>query len=573
MKKEYNIRSFFIFIGFIVFYAILIIALYNIQILQKNFFSQLGEKQYETSITTTPPRAPIFDRNGNMLALNKDIVSAFLLPKQIKDPKNLETFLKKHFPESHKRLDKNLRKHFIFIKRKLSKKDIKLIKDSNVEDIHLLKEPNRYYSLECAGPIVGITDIDNNGQFGIEYLFNKQLSGTPTTSSLEKDARSGLFYIKKETTVQGAQGTPVRLTIDSDLQFLCQEEIEEVVDRLEAREGCAMILNPTNGDILAIANYPTFNPNNTTKIDIGLTKNRAVSDVYEPGSVVKAFMAMAALEENVTSPDEIINCRSTRFTTIDRIPVSTIQAHGHLSFTDVIAKSNNIGVVLIAKRLGKTLYDYYKKVGFGAKTGVLLPGEESGFVNPPEKWSAYSLRSLSFGYEITTTLLQLAQAFSIIANDGYMIRPRIILDDNTNLQQKIGPMFSEKTLLTIKEILETSITKGTSRRAAIRGYYIIGKTGTANIIIDGEYSPNRSAYTFSGIIGKGSYKRIIVTMVKDSPKKNLYAANVAAPLFEQIAEKVLIHDRVIKKPKKKVKREKQNFYSRGYSTKNTGTVS
>ena len=197
------------------------------------------------------------------------------------------------------------------------------------------------------------------------------------------------------------------------------------------------------------------------------------------------------------------------------------------------------------------LYDHYKRVGFGEKTGIRLHGEHVGFVNHPKNWSAYSLRSLSFGYEITITLLQLAQAFSIIANDGYLIRPRILLNDNENINNITGPLYSEETIDITRKILEESITKGTSRRAAIKGYKIMGKTGTANMVTNGEYSTQRCAYSFSGIIEKDDYKRIIVLFIKDSPKKNLYAANVAAPLFERIAEKVLIHDRVIKTKKEK----------------------
>ena len=345
---------------------------------------------------------------------------------------------------------------------------------------------------------------------------------------------------------------------------MCQEEIEEIAEKLEAKEGSAIILNPTNGDILAIANYPTFDPNNTSELEIEKTKNKAISDAYEPGSVIKVFMAMAALEEGVVEPDEEINCRGTRLTHIDKIPVSTLVAHGILPFSEVIGRSNNIGVVLVAKRVGEKLYDHYRKVGFGKQTGIKLHGEHLGFVNHPKNWSAYSLRSLSFGYEITITLLQLAQAFSIIANDGYLVRPRILLDDNENIKNIVGPLYSEKTIDTIKEILEESITKGTSRRASIKGYKIMGKTGTANMVVDGEYSSQRCAYSFSGIIEKGDYRRIIVLFIKDSPKKNLYAANVAAPLFERIAEKVLIHDRIIKSKEEKRPNDEnsQNYFTR-----------
>ncbi|MDP3889034.1 MAG: penicillin-binding protein 2 [bacterium] len=545
MINQFKLHSSIVFIVFCAGYAVIIFNLYLIQIRDSTFFTQIGSQQYHVTVTQTPPRAPIFDRSGkHYLAMNNDCLSAFALPTKITHPERLKSFLKRHFPQALEQLHKKKNKYFMYVKRKLSKEQLDLITKANLADIYLLHESSRFYPIESAASIVGLTDIDNKGVLGIELMCDKTLAGIPTTLSLEKDARSGYFYFKKETKKMGSLGNPVCLTIDSDLQFLVHEEIQKTHDQFAAQESAAIIMDPKNGEILAMASFPLFNPNDTQQLIIEQTKNKLITDAHELGSVMKVFTALAALQEGVVTPDELIDCKNSKTAFIDGRKINTVEARGIIPFCDVIAYSNNIGIATVAKRLGPSLYDYYLKLGFGNKTNIELPGENKGFVNPPENWSKQSIISLSYGYEISATLLQLACAFSLIANNGYAVKPTLILNTSpTNTAKE--KLFSDTAIKIIKDILERTTQNGTAQRAAIQGYTIMSKTGTANLLTDGIYDPNKNIYTCAGIVQKGEYQRVVVTFVKQAQRKNLYAATVAAPLFEKVVQKMLIHERIV----------------------------
>lgn len=544
MKQRYKIRIVAIFLLFLLLYAAIIINLSRIQIWQHEFFTNLGDKQYSMTVTKNPPRAAIYDRTKTrFLALNKDSISAFIVPNNLKDSDGVKRFLKKHFPDAAERLAHNRDSKFMYVKRKLSDDQIELISKSNLSDIQLLHEPTRFYPLDAAAQIIGITDIDNHGLAGIELQFNKQLAGTPTTLTLEKDARSGRFYFKKETTIPGITGTPISLSIDSDLQFLVQEELQKTIEAFNAKEGSVIVMNPLNGEIVAMVSYPTFDPNGRDAVNPEYMKSKCITEAYELGSVIKVFAALAALDEKVVTLDEQIDCKNTNTTYIDGRRINTPFKDGVISFAEVIAFSNNIGTAIVAKRVGTQLYDHYRKIGFGDKTNIEFPGEQKGFVNPPKKWSKQSIISLSYGYEITATLLQLACAFALIANNGHSIQPTLLLDAGHKPSEKA--LYNPDSMRDIRYILEQTTLIGSTKRAAVKGYTILSKTGTANILIDGQYRPEKNIYTCAGIIEKNGYKRVVVTFIKEASKPNLFAATVAAPLFERVAQKVLIHDAII----------------------------
>lgn len=543
MDKTHKIRTSFVFFLFCLLFAIGLLNLYALQIKQHTFFADLGTQQYYFTLTTYPPRASILDRQGIPLALNKETLSAFMLPRMVKEQTALKRFLKKYFPEAHERLLKNPNNQFAYIKRKLSEAEQKIIKEHNIKDVHLLNEPSRFYPIEASGTLTGITNIDNKGLFGIELEFNKQLTGQPNTTILEKDARSGLFYFSKQTAKEGIAGKPVSLTIDGNLQFLVHEELLDAIKRFDSTEGAAIVMNPESGEILAMASYPTFNPNDTTSLNQVSTKNTAVTESYEFGSVLKTFCALAALEEGVVTPDEEIDCMDTKTAYLDGRQVNTVLTLGKASFTEIIKKSNNIGIAKVAKRLDTKLYDHYRKLGFGTKTNINFPGERDGFVMPPDQWSKQSIISLSYGYEITNTLLQLARAFSVFANDGYLVTPRLLLNQEVPGPQKI---YSTESIDAMRQILEeTTSSQGTAKYAAVHGYKTLGKTSTTNLLHEGEYDPNKNMYGFAGIVEKDDYKRVIVCFLKESKRHNIYASTVSAPFFEKIAEKTLMHDKIL----------------------------
>lgn len=534
------IRSVIVVFIFIILYTAIAFNLYVIQIKQTSFFKQLGDRQYNVTIQTYPERGTIYDRNNIPVAVNKDCYSAFILPKLITNKENLILCLQQNFPQSVDRLEHNKNKNFMFVKRNLSDQEINLIEQQNIPDIHLLKESSRFYPFHSLGTIIGITDVENNGLFGIEQQFNTQLAGSATTYTLKKDAKIRHFYFAQETTQQGVDAESINLTIDADLQFKFQNILDETVKQCEAKEAGALALDPETGEILAMVSYPYFDPNNTKELDLQNTKNRPVTECFETGSVIKVFATLAALEEEVVTIDEIIDCESTKETKLDNIRIRTVVPHGKIPFIDVIKFSNNIGIVKIMKRVGSDLYDYYKLLGFGELTGINLTGEQKGFVNHPSNWSAYSIQSLSYGYEITTSLLHLARAFALIMNGGYLVTPTII---KTNFFKKHGPLISQHTLNDLQKILEETVESGTGRRAKIAGYKVLGKTGTSNLLQQGTYDDRKHLYTFVGAIQSGEYKRIIVAYVKES-KAVTYSSLVAAPLFKKLAETMLLHEQI-----------------------------
>lgn len=572
MTEKFKLRVNTIFCILLICYLLLVLKVYVIQIKQGPFYKKMATNQYALVVETTPPRALIYDRNDSPIAFNTFRLSAFITPSKLLNSKNLKNFLQKNFPLAAQRLQKNFKAHFIFIKRYLTDEELNIINKAGLEDIYFLKEPNRFYSSDSMGQILGITNSDNKGLFGIEAIYNDTLGGKPSCYLLEREARSGHFYFQKETKTSGNEGKSIKLTIDSTLQFLAHDELKDFVESIGANEGAVLIIDPTNGDILVMAQYPNFNLNDRQNLDLEKTKNRVLTETYELGSVIKIFLALAALEEQSVTPEELINCENRKETYVDGIRIGTHDAHGTITFSQVIELSNNIGTSKVAKRLGHKLYNHYLKCGFGQKTGLNWFGEQKGFVNPPNLWSRQSVFSLSFGYEIRATLLQLARAFSLIANDGKLINPRIILkigeEDIENIERKkleeakttekkeeikkeqketeeIKPLYSKKTIATMRDILTKTVEQGTAKKAKIDGYEIFGKTGTANLLINGRYAPHHNIFTFTGLIEKGSYKRIIVTFIKEAHNKRATAGTIAVPLFDRIARKMLIHEKII----------------------------
>jgi len=543
MIKQKKMRSVLLFFLCFLAYAVIIANLFYIQILRQSFFVNLGKQQYAVTVSVQPPRAPIYDCNGKPVAINADCLSAFILPHQIEHKERLVQFLKQYFPAAFERWQINKHKYFMFVKRHLKPHELMVIQAQNIDDIKFVTEPCRYYPEQTLGTLLGITDIDNNGLFGIELLCDEQLRGSPTICKLERDARSGHFYFNKITDVHGTDGKPVHLAIDSELQFLVYQELKDAIENFHAKEGGVIIVDPVTGEIKTSVSWPDFNPNKSEQLIQEHTKNFPFTQCYEVGSVIKVFSATAALEEGVVTPDELIDCEGKKTAYIDGMKVNTVSAHGVIPFTEVIQKTNNIGTAKVAMRVGTKLYDYYRRFGFAQKTAVNFPGEQPGFISHPDTWSKRSIISLSFGYEIRTTIAQLAQAFALIAHDGCPVSLTLVKRD---IVTKQPPVFSNQTIEQIRDILVKTVLEGTAHHARIKGYRVMGKTGTANLIENGRYNENKNLFTFSGIVEKGSYRRVIVAYIREiESKRQHYASTVAAPLFERVAEKMLIHDKVI----------------------------
>lgn len=535
VRKDYKPRVLVVLSVFFFLYLIVLVRLYLIQIYRSDFFKVLAEQQYGVELTINPHRAKIYDTYGVPLIINTDAVSAFILPKQFSDKKNTEKFLKANFEKAYKKIQKNKSRKFVWLERKIPAQRLEVLKKNCTDDIYFINEPQRFYPYQCFAPILGFTDIDNVGLGGIELQFNKSLAGAPTIFDIKKDARSSHFYFDKQVKQQGTKGSPINLTLDSKLQFLAYEELKKTVSDFGAECGSALVINPVNGQILAMVNYPDFDPNQREIKNLDLTKNKIVTECFELGSVVKALTALAALEEKVVTPDEMIDCEG-KVAHIGRFRVENWRSTGIVPFSDVVKFSSNVGIAKVALRLEDKIYYHMRRLGLGQKTGIEFPGERDGFVNPPSNWSKSSCIVMSFGYEISATLLQLAKAFCIIANGGYDVRPRLIKSNENVLSKKL---YSDETIRQMKYILESI---GKLYNKGIENFRIMGKTGTARLVKDGRYSTKDHIYTFAGIVEKDDYKRVIVTFVNNPNKGGLWASQVSAPLFNRIAERMVVND-------------------------------
>jgi len=538
-RKQSGFRLFLVFALFLGIYFLVILRLFLLQVYQRDFFKKLASQQYLTELTIRPSRALLYDRNGVPLAFNSQRLSAFLLPRQLKNEKKTVKMLKKHFKPVYRRFKKERDKHFLWLERHLSDQRLADLKKIANEDIYFVSEPERFYSSQSTAHVIGFTDIDNIGISGVELACNDRVGGTPTTFVLEKDARSGHFYFQKNIKRQGELGSPVTLTIDKNLQFLAHQELEKAVQDHGAKGGAVLILDPGSGQILTMASSPGFDPNEKDAMKLEQTKNLSVTECFEVGSVMKVFTALAALEEGVVTPDEEIDCEG-KATYVDGFRVENWKSLGEglHTFSEVVARSNNVGIAKIAKRLDTKLYDHLGCLGFGKATGVCFPGERSGFVNPPYNWSRSSLIVLSFGYEITATLLQLGKAFCVVANGGYDVQPRLLIDPEVERREIPTRLYKKETISQLKDILEL---KGWMKDLySIDGYRIIGKTGTARSVKDGKYSHTEHVYTYAGVIEKNGYRRVVVTFIREPREAHIWATQLTLPLFHRIAKKMIV---------------------------------
>lgn len=521
------------------------VRLFFLQVKNSGYYRELGRQQYEIKKECLGPRALIVDRNGIPLAINRQALSAFIIPKQVRDKSKLHTFLSEYFPSALERWQAQPEGSFLFIKRRLTEEQCALIEQAGLPDIHLLHEPQRFYPLACAMPVVGTTNIDNQGLFGIELLFDAQLAGSVHSMNLLKEARSGCYYFDKQVEHEGVAGAPVKLTLDSDLQFLVAQQLEKAVKVVNAQEGAVLVIDPATGHIHAMVQYPFFNPNEPETFQVELSKNKIVTQAYELGSVMKTFLALALLEEKLITLEEEIDCLNTTKTTLHGIPFTTTFAHGVLPFEQVVRKSNNIGCAKAAERIGKKLFEHYQRLGFGKRTALNWPGEQAGFINPPQRWSKSSLIAQSFGYESMLTLLQLGQAFSMIAHNGQWVEPVLVIEPPHKPSPALGVQrYSAQAIAQVKKILELT-PEGLAPQwlAAFPGWRMFGKTGTANMVIEGHYRFDHNIFTFAGILERGTFKRVIIAFIKDALyKPGLLAVSVARPLFDQVAHDIIVQE-------------------------------
>jgi len=531
--------------------ALILRAVY-VQIIRYDFFKEKSETQLTKTIKIFPHRGNIYDRNKQLLAMTKPSYSAFTFSSQIE---NINSYSEKLSPllgmPAHSIKEKLQGPiPFVWIKRKIDMLSYLELKKQNIEALEFLKEEQRVYpqgNLACH--ILGFVGIDNQGLGGMEYMYDSFLKGSPGKIVLEGDPRGyRVTSGYKKTLRTPYDGGDIVTTLDSYLQFITQKHLKEAVQENGAFSGQAIIMDPKTGDILAMANFPEFDPNEWNTAPAAIRKNSCVADVYEPGSVFKIVTVSGVLEEGAVEP-------TTRLYVPETLEIGDRvihEAHGRepgesnsKSVSEIIEKSLNVGTTLLAKKIGEEkLFFYIKQFGFGKKTGIELPGESGGITRPVKTWAEADLGMISFGQGIAVTPIQMISAVSAVANHGEYMKPRIIqyisYHDKLSLKgmpkTNKGRIISEKTARKVTGILVQTVEKGTGMSARIDGYTIAGKTGTAQKPKPNGlgYMPGHYVASFVGYFPAYN-PRIVIIVIVDGPKKSIYGSTIAAPAFRKIA--------------------------------------
>ncbi|MDP8230554.1 MAG: penicillin-binding transpeptidase domain-containing protein [Candidatus Gorgyraea atricola] len=512
--------------------------------------SKIASSQYKTFSCILPKRGIIYDRNLKELAGSINLNSIFIDPLMVEDKGSAAADLAEALDiDADKLLNKlNNQKRFVWAARKVSPDEEMAVRRLSIKGVGFVKEPQRVYpNASLASHIIGFVGVDDDGLEGIELKFDKFLKGTVGWRYSIRDAKKREVPGYEYREIPPADGNDVVLTIDSIVQAFAERELDNAFKERNAQGAMIVVMDPYTGDILALANRPTYDPNKIQEYPVEARRNRAICDFFEPGSSFKIVTASAVLAEGVVKPEDEFFCENGEFKWSRHI-YHDHKPHGWLAFKDVIKYSSNIGTMKSAIKLeDKRLYRYIKRFGFGKKTGIDLPGEVEGIIRHPRQWSKLSLCSISMGQELTVSALQLACAISTLANGGYYVKPRIVSrvqDKAGGAIEKFEPkkmhrVISEKTASELREILRGVVEDGTGRRAEVDGYFPAGKTGTAQKIEpDGTYSHRKFTASFIGFLPFDK-PRFALVVIMDEPRPAYYGGTVCAPVFQKVAGELM----------------------------------
>ncbi|MFH1198877.1 MAG: penicillin-binding transpeptidase domain-containing protein [Candidatus Omnitrophota bacterium] len=549
-SKEKKERIIFLLIIFIILYFSLIYRLYNIQVIQTNKFKEIAQQEHLTSFSIEGERGNIYDRNYKKLAVNINVQSLFAIPPKVKNPQETAQKISSILNLKTKDvLDKlNQKKSFVWIKRKLKETEVAEIKKLNLEGLNFLDESKRYYPKNyLASNLMGFVGIDNQGREGLESFFDKELKGLPGLVILERDAIGGKVPLSIKEPTAHKDGHSIVLTIDEVIQYIAERELDKAYVKHNAKGATIIVMNPYTGAILALANRPTFDLNEHGQVSKDKIRDRALCDLFEPGSVFKIITASAALEEKKVTESDKFFCENGLY----KVGSHILHDHdplGWLTFRQVIEQSSNIGTVKAAQILGAdTLYKYIKLFGFGTKTGIELPGEISGIIREPKKWSKISIAAVPIGQEVAVTAIQIVRGMAVIANGGQLVRPYVIKeirDSSGEIIKEFKPAptttaISPNTALRLRAILSGVVEEGTGRMAKIEGISAAGKTGTAQKLEpNGTYSHSKFVGSFVGF-APADVPMVAIAVIIDEPHPNYYGGVVAAPVFKNVASDVI----------------------------------
>ena len=526
-----------------------------LQVVDHEWLLTEADNRQQRSIPDKAKRGEIVDRNGQILAYSVEADTVFAIPTAIKKPVETADALCRVLtdctPEFRSGMLKNFtsKKAFAYVRRQVTPKEAAEVTKLKLAGIALKTETKRFYpKRELAAHLVGFVNIDSVGLGGVERAYNRYIRGVDGMSLVQVDARQQTVQSRVERP--SLAGGTVELTIDQYVQYIAERELAAGIEKFNAKGGSVVVMDPMNGEILAEANYPTFNPNFAGQAAAEQRTNRAIENIYEPGSTFKIVTVSAAIEEGVFKPGEMIDTNPGVITIPGRKPIKEAKGHnyGALTFEDVLVHSSNVGAIKIGFKVGaERMERYIRRFGFGQMSGKEFVGESAGVVRPLTQLNESSLASMSMGYEVSVTPLQMAAAVSSVANGGTLYEPHVVRAVIQNGVRKViasKPVrrtINENTAAELTTIMERVVSEkiGTGNLAQIDGYQVAGKTGTASKIVDGRYSQTDYNVSFVGFV-PSRHPRLAILVMIDTPRRGSpYGGSVAAPIFKTIAEATL----------------------------------
>ncbi len=508
---------------------------FYLQVINNDFLQEKGDSRYLRDIEVSASRGKITDRNGDMLAVSTPMKSIWAIPGDARAmPAPQKQQLAGLLDMSVRELDGKLasEKTFVFVKRQVPPETADRIAALKLPGVHQEKEYRRYYPTgDMTAHIVGFTGVDDKGLEGVELAFQQSLLGRPGSRTVIRDRRGNI--VEDVGSIRPPQdGKEIRLALDSKVQYIAYSQLKNAVEAHKAKAGGAIVIDARNGEILALANWPTYNPNNRQHLTGAQLRNRAITDTFEPGSVMKPFTAALALEKGKVRFDTVINCAPGKLT-IGTATISDAHPHGALTVAQVIQKSSNVGTAKIA--LGfppKEMWDLYDSLGFGQAPNLGFPGEVNGRLRPWKNWRPIEQATMSYGHGIAVSLVQLARAYTVFARDGELLPLSLTRLDEAPVHGV--RVFSPQTMREVRAMLEMAAgPEGTAPKARVPGYRIGGKTGTAYKIEGGVYARKYIA-SFVGIAPISDPRLVVAVMIDEPSEGGHYGGDVAGPAFSQI---------------------------------------
>ncbi|MDR3073401.1 MAG: PASTA domain-containing protein, partial [Deltaproteobacteria bacterium] len=519
---------------------------YQVQIVRGPEYAERAKRAHIATEVATGRRGSIFDRNGNVLAKSVEAQSVVVRPALVTDPEAASRLLASALgmPVSSAKKLVTGKRPFAWAARKVAPRVAEAVRAAGLPGIALVREYERVYpQKQVAGQLLGFVDVDEKGIEGLELAFNDMLSGQEQRRVMQRDAAGRRLYSGEDAAFEDLAGEDLVLTIDTQVQYFAESALLQGVETFGARWAGCIVVDVPSGDVLAWAEYPFFNPNRAGAAKPFDRRNKTAMDALEQGSTIKPFLMAAALEEKIITPESEFDCEKGKWK-LHNVTIRDTSAHAVLPAKDVIKYSSNIGMAKIGLALGAARYHkYLTRLGFGAKIGLPLAGENKGILRPTKQWSDVDLASASFGQSFSATIAQMAQAYLCLANDGLRKELRLVAPAAGAEKEEREPerVFSREVVWKVREMLRGAVEDagGTARRARIEGLNVGGKTGTAQKASGDAYGTGRVA-SFAGMLPLEA-PRYLVVVVLDEPVKNQYGGVVAAPIFKDVAMRTMAY--------------------------------